>query len=201
MSLVYGQIEQALAATFEADSKARQNSIRSRLKHLRRLGIPLEAKNVGRGQRRFYDRAQALQMLLALEAEEFGLDPAVTAAVLRRWWDPYLASFCRMAVDAQALAGNPVFLGLRPKQMSAAWDAPGDPFKAIPQIQYFRPYTIKRGRPPESNFSVIGEWLSEDPPRVCLIPLTVRIQKFEEALVQAGALPVQFQQRGATRAP
>jgi hypothetical protein len=134
----YAEVERALAAAFGVDAERQRGALRGRLKHLQRLGLPgLEA---GKGTRVQYSRAQANQWLLALLMAEIGIDPTIIAKTIKANWKA-LAPFVEQATDRQARSGNPIYLGLRPRVMSSAWED-----RPSLQISMFRRFfTAPRG--------------------------------------------------------
>jgi hypothetical protein len=79
----YSEVESALAEVFDAGD-AQRGIFRARLQNFRKLGIP--ATNPGKGQRLRYALADILQLLLALELTEYGLDPALAVKTIRSDW-------------------------------------------------------------------------------------------------------------------
>ena len=70
---------------------ARQGTFRARLQNFRKLGIP--AKNPGKGQRLRYSVGDLLQLLIALELTEYGLDPALVVKTIRDDWSSHSGFF------------------------------------------------------------------------------------------------------------
>jgi hypothetical protein len=82
-TFAYAEVESALVEVFDVGD-ARQGTFRARLQNFRKLGIP--AKNPGKGQRLRYSVGDLLQLLLALELTEYGLDPALVVKTIRDDW-------------------------------------------------------------------------------------------------------------------
>ena len=90
---------------------------RARLKNFRKLGIP--ETNPGKGARVEYSPSDLFQLMVALELSEFGLDPALIVAIVRRNWtrqDGFFAAIQRV----QLQPGRDVVAVVRPRVMSAA---------------------------------------------------------------------------------
>jgi hypothetical protein len=78
----YAEVEAALAQLHSASPEVQRGAFRGRLKHLQTLGVPLGA-NPGKGKRIDYTRDQIIQIALALELAEFGIDPKKIAKLVR----------------------------------------------------------------------------------------------------------------------
>jgi hypothetical protein len=118
-SVSYAEIEEVLAKLHGADGEVQKTTLRSRLKHLKRLGIPLDSKP-GKGAKIWYFEEQFWQWALCLELAEFGLDPAAIAKFIAAEWGNLHPQFAR----ARAHEDPFLFLVLTPNLMSAAWDHP-----------------------------------------------------------------------------
>lgn len=112
-SYSYTAVETALAKVFGADAAAQKGAFRGRIKHLQRLGLP--ADGPGKGRKIAYTDAQVCAWLIALELEEFGIDPALAVQMIKDAWKNYLVKLISKATDEH------VILMVRPRFMSAAW--------------------------------------------------------------------------------
>ena len=74
----YKDLELAMARNFKVNMQDLP-AFRARIRHLRNLGVP-KHKKPGSGQKISYSRADAIQLLIALEAELLGLPPKVAAS-------------------------------------------------------------------------------------------------------------------------
>jgi hypothetical protein len=133
----YGAVESALATVFGADSDVRESTLRARLKHFGRLGLP--GDRGGKGTRMQYSFEQATQWLVALLMSDLGIDPVIIVKTIQKYWDSELARWVRQATDAVALAGNPVLLAVRPRSMSGAWLGKKSAlFRTLPWVRAYR---------------------------------------------------------------
>src|SRR5829696_822695 len=82
----YAEAETVLAQVYEADATVQRAAFRGRLKHLKRLGVPL-AMAPGKGAKIAYEYEHLYQWCLCLELEEFGVDPTLIVAILREYWN------------------------------------------------------------------------------------------------------------------
>jgi hypothetical protein len=73
MDFQYGQVEAALARVFEVKFED-ASAFRARLRHLRNLGVP-SVSSPGSGRKAKFERAHAIEMLIALQFEALGLPP------------------------------------------------------------------------------------------------------------------------------
>jgi hypothetical protein len=109
----YAAVEAALAKVFVT---AQKGALRGRIQNLRRLGLP--SGGPGRGKTISYTDARVCAWLIALELEEFGVDPALAVRMIKtRWTD--LSRFIREAREARH--DNDIILVVRPCFMSANW--------------------------------------------------------------------------------
>lgn len=184
----YAVVEKALASVFGADAETQAGALRGRLKNFQRLGLPgIEA---GKGSRIPYSEAQIQQWLIALLMSEFNLPPTVTVEVLKKYWStgPGFARWIKQATDAEALAGNPIFLTLRPRLMSGgAWRAKGS-LATLPYVGSFRRFDLhvkdSKGQPiPRENIRLFLDDHPED--WLCTINLTRKLSALQAALQAA----------------
>jgi hypothetical protein len=132
---IYAQLERGLGDVFNLDAKAQQSVLRSRLKHLQRLGLP--GLQPGKGARVQYSQEQAMQWLLALLVAQLGIDPVVTVQTIKAKWRDLVPNI-KQATDQTSKRGNPICIGLRPRVMTNTW-AEGKPSL---QISAFRRYNF-----------------------------------------------------------
>lgn len=115
----YAVVETALARMHGADAEVQRGAFRGRMKHLQRLGLPLGDKP-GKGRRIDYSEAQIVQLALALELSEAGLDPTRIVTFIESCW--YL--FFEKRVKDLALYPDDVFgeiLAISVSAMSSSW--------------------------------------------------------------------------------
>jgi hypothetical protein len=115
MRYAYGVVETALAQVFGANPSTQKGALRGRIQHLRRLGLP--SSGPGRGKVIEYTDAQIWAWLIALELEEFGLDPALIVNMVRGAWRHLLKAI----KTARANPDDDVLLIVHPRFMSGGW--------------------------------------------------------------------------------
>jgi len=99
----YAEAETLLGELYGVPDQATQRgAFRGRLKHLSRLGVPLDSRP-GKGARVAYDVEHLYQWAFCLELEEFGLDPTVIVRFLRAQWYLIGATFKAAAKDDREL--------------------------------------------------------------------------------------------------
>jgi len=84
-SLSYAEAESILAKLHGVPDDTQKGAFRGRLKHLRRLGIPIDS-HTGRGSKISYLPDQLFQWAFCLELAEFGIDPVVIATFIKSKW-------------------------------------------------------------------------------------------------------------------
>lgn len=117
----YATAEKVLAGLFNAGDEAQAKAFRGRLKHLKRLGIPLGSRP-GKGKKIWYDDEHVFQWILCLELEECGIDPKDIATFIRQHWDKNMLAKFKGALTAYAQE-NDIYLYIRPHLMSRAWSS------------------------------------------------------------------------------
>ncbi|MEH2570662.1 hypothetical protein [Bradyrhizobium sp. AZCC 2289] len=118
--LQYAEAEHLLAHLHGADEKVRTGAFRGRLKHLKRLGIPLDS-NPGRGAKITYTQEQVWQWAFCLELAEFGIDPTIIVQLVKTEWEARLLPEFRKA--SAAAAGDDVYFIATPRLMESGWDS------------------------------------------------------------------------------
>src|SRR5262249_11214520 len=124
MSFTYGEIERVLAALFCADEAAQKTTLRARIKHLQKLGLPFGLRS-RRGKKLTYNRDHIYQFAVASELANFGIDPAVIVSLLQTKWETmFVPSFqgknWRMRAPLDRLNEFPFFY-IIPELMNSAW--------------------------------------------------------------------------------
>jgi hypothetical protein len=180
-SYSYAKVEAALARVFGANAAYQKGALRGRIIHLRRLGLP--ASGPGRGKTIAYTDAQVYAWLIALELEEFGINPVLAVRMIKDAWKNYLVKLIRTARDKD------VILMVRPRFMSAAWGTDCDPilFSHFIVGEVMAVYDANGGflRQETDLVSI----LAESGARVCAFNLSQRLRELDEALKeQEGAL-------------
>ena len=120
----YAVVETALARMHGADAEVQRGAFRGRLKHLQRLGLPLGDKP-GKGRRIDYSEAQIVQLALALELSEAGLDPTKIASFITSYWFMFFEKrLTGMSFDDNDYFGDILAIGTT--AMSSGWATPED---------------------------------------------------------------------------
>ncbi|MFF8801450.1 MULTISPECIES: hypothetical protein [unclassified Methylobacterium] len=120
----YAVVETALARMHGADAEVQRGAFRGRLKHLQRLGLPLGDKP-GKGRRIDYSEAQIVQLALALELSEAGLDPTKIVSFITSYWFMFFEKrLCGMSFYDTDYFGD--ILSISITAMSSGWKNPED---------------------------------------------------------------------------
>ncbi len=117
-SLSYAEAEAVLARLHGAREDVQKNAFRGRLKHLKRLGIPLNS-SPGRGSKVDYFEDELFQWAFSLELAEFGIDPSTIARLVEaEWAKGILPEFQK----AREIRNHDVFFVMNPRMVIDAWD-------------------------------------------------------------------------------
>jgi len=182
--LSYAEAEFTLASIFKANSKAQVGAFRARLKHLKRLGIPLGI-NPGRGKKISYQRAELYQWCFCLELEEFGIDPSIITRIVREYWSkllgPGFAAVAKESTDAQ----ETLFVFV-PQLMSVGWR----PKQEFPGIGL--PFGFRGRDDMKDLIDLIGAGES----RISLFIVNNRVRQIEKAFANAAKVHAEASDRG-----
>jgi hypothetical protein len=118
-SVSYAEAETVLARLHAASGDVQKNAFRGRLKHLKRLGIPLNS-NPGRGSKIFYFEDELFQWAFSLELAEFGIDPATIARFIQSEWAEHILPKFHEARGGARRGGDSLFI-MYPRLISDAW--------------------------------------------------------------------------------
>lgn len=97
----YAEAETVLARIHGADPIAQRGAFRGRLKHLKRLGVPIGSAP-GRGKKILYSMDQIYEWAFCLELAEFGLDPTLIVSIVKSNIDTILTQGFHVAVKSIA---------------------------------------------------------------------------------------------------
>lgn len=113
----YGEAETLLAKLHGAEAVQRL-AFRGRMKHLKRVGIPLDT-SVGHGKKTLYTEDHLYQWAFALELEQVNVDPASIGKIMAAYW----ADSIRPAYAAakEASPGTAILFWIVPQFMNATW--------------------------------------------------------------------------------
>jgi hypothetical protein len=176
----YSVVEAALGELFRAKTESQRRTLRGRINHLQRLGVIDAAP--GKGQALQYEQDHIWRWVFCFELAEYGVTPAVQAALVASYWKPVLGGIFRSALRAVETGKPDVFLYIRgPALMSAAWNQEPHRFAGVPHIGKFT----------ASDFGLVLEWLEKDertPPRLSIVNLSARLRVLNKALASAQKL-------------
>jgi hypothetical protein len=173
----YSAVEAALAELYCARTETQRLTLRSRINNLQRIGVIDAAP--GKGKALLYGLDQIWRWVFCFELAEFGLTPAVQAALVASYWKSHLGGIFRSAQRAVKTGKPDVFLYVRGSAlMSAAWNQEPHRFAGVPHIGKFT----------SSDIGLVLEWLEKDegtPPRLCILNLSARLRMLNNALPSA----------------
>lgn len=156
----YAMVETALARVFDLNAADQKGRLRGRIQHLRRLGLP--SGGPGSGKTIAYDFDAIVMWLIALELEEFGIDPRLAVKMVKIYWE-VLADAVRQVRRADYDIG----LVVRPRFMS------GDP-RLDPGFNHI-----------ELTNEILlaqGSYLAKPGKRLCIFNLSSRLRELDAAL-------------------
>jgi hypothetical protein len=122
----YGEAETLLASLHEVPPEHQHLAFRARLKHLKKLGIPL-GSSPGKGKKVRYTSEQIYQWAFCLQLEELGISPSAIVSLLREQW-------CDRIRHLIAKAGNDSenhYCVIVPSFMSDAWKTGAGQFPEV----------------------------------------------------------------------
>jgi hypothetical protein len=173
----YAAVEAALAELYRAKTEAQRRTLRARINHLQRLEV-IDV-TPGKGKALQYEQDHIWRWMFCFELAEFGVTPAVAAALVATYWKQVLGGIFRSAQRAVDTEKEDVFLYIRGSGlMSAAWNPEPNRFAAVPHIGQFTPSSIK----------LVLKWLQDDkhiPPRLCIVNLSGRLRILKRSLKAA----------------
>lgn len=117
----YATIEWILARLVNSSGDVQEKAFRGRLKHLKRLGIPL-GSSPGKGVKVWYADDHLYQWAFCLELAEFGIDPTVVVDFVREHWQSDIAKKFEKALPPDD-SGNDLFFYAYPSLMSNSWSS------------------------------------------------------------------------------
>jgi hypothetical protein len=116
-SVTYAEAETMLASLHGASGDVQSRAFRGRLKHLKRLGIPIDS-SPGRGSKIAYSDDQLHQWAFCLELAEFGIDPTTIASFVLNEWASNLSPHFQEALTSR----SDIYFAMRPRLMANAWE-------------------------------------------------------------------------------
>lgn len=112
-SLSYGDLERFLAFRHHANFEQMRGALRGRMKHLQKLGFPLETSGAGKGQRVRYAPCVVGKIAVAFELMACGVAPADVVALVESHWLLIARAFAEAHPDFLALRCEFDFLAYR----------------------------------------------------------------------------------------
>jgi hypothetical protein len=154
--LTYAEMETTLARAHGADEGVQRNAFRGCLKHLLRLGIPLNC-SPGKGAKISYSSNHLWQLAFCLEMEQCGIAPTAIARLIHESW---MSSIGPRLRDSIVGFENELFCIVYPKLMSASFNDDVAPllfdFLNRKSTGFLELLLNSRGRAIAINLSAIG---------------------------------------------
>ena len=118
-AFTYGEAEALLAKLHGAEAVQRL-AFRGRMKHLKRVGIPLDT-SVGQGKKQLYSEDHLWQWAFALELEQVNVDPTSIGKIIAAYWSDSIRPAYLAAKEAGPLTA--VLFWIVPQFMNSTWVA------------------------------------------------------------------------------
>lgn len=115
----YAEAESLLAKAFGVSETVQRGAFRGRLKHLKRLNVPLDS-SPGRGKKVLYDPDHLFQWHYCLEVSSLGMDPTLAAHMLHTEWARTMRFWY-----ASASVPGPIYGYVRADFLSSEGSIPG----------------------------------------------------------------------------
>ena len=116
-AFTYGEAETLLAKLHGAEAVQRL-AFRGRMKHLKRVGIPLDT-SVGQGKKQLYSEDHVWQWAFALELEQVNVDPTSIGKIMAAYWVDSIRPAYIAAKEASPLTA--ILFWIVPQFMNATW--------------------------------------------------------------------------------
>ena len=113
----YGEAETLLAKLHGAEAVQRL-AFRGRMKHLKRVGIPLDT-SVGQGKKTLYTEDHLYQWAFALELEQVNVDPTSIGKIMAAYWADSIRPAYLAAKEASPLTA--ILFWIVPQFMNSTW--------------------------------------------------------------------------------
>ena len=115
----YGEAETLLAKLHGAEA-VQKLAFRGRMKHLKRVGIPLDT-SVGQGKKQLYSEDHLWQWAFALELEQVNVDPTSIGKIMAAYWAESIRPAYVAAKQARPLTA--ILFWIVPQFMNSTWVA------------------------------------------------------------------------------
>ena len=127
----YGQVETLIARIYGASAKVQAGALRGRIRHLRRLGLPIGI-SPGTGTPIEYGKEQVYELAFCLGLEQCGVDPRLAVRLLKKHRTFILHTYAKAEEAIQKNEGY--FFWLETDFMSASWSSTKRKFPGLPTI-------------------------------------------------------------------
>jgi hypothetical protein len=128
----YGQLETLIARIYGASAKAQTGALRGRIRHLRRLGLPIGLAR-GSGNKITYGKKQVYELGFCLQLEQLGVDPNLAARLLKARREYILNAYGNAEEALQR--GELYFFWFVTDFMSVRWSTEKLKFPGLPNMQ------------------------------------------------------------------
>jgi hypothetical protein len=179
--VTYQVLERGLALLYGGDDSTQRGALRARLDGLKRAKVV--GINPGKGQRIVYDQEARVWLLLALELEEFGHEPAIIGALFERDRET-LRKLVTKAANADG-KDEDLLLTVQPAFMSDGWRKKGKDELPLPAIGKINGRRAMDGFYEWLRGTSRGGGVTGSSPRACVFNLSARLRAFDAALEKA----------------
>jgi hypothetical protein len=188
----YADVEAALAKLYGAEH-VQETTFRARLKNLKRLGLPW--RRPGKGSRlRYMMGSDILQLVVACEFAELGVDPKLIADIIQRDWKRRgrIRQAIELVQQFEMDSGDPggdFYVALRTNLMSWTWQPEAPTLKETPEgitvssgrhrtpVQVFPPFKAK-----QAGDFLVNMWQEMGAQRFHVFNLSAQVRAIEGAL-------------------
>jgi hypothetical protein len=131
----YGELETLIARFYGASAKAQVGALRGRIRHLRRLGLPIGVAPGGSGRKIAYGKEQVYELGFCLQLEQLGIDPSLAVDLLKAHGHRKYILRAYGEAEEALQKGELYFFWLVTEFMSAGWSTKKLKFPGLPVFQ------------------------------------------------------------------